>query len=263
MNEKWVKIGLKLSRWGGESSEERLKRAQEELLSQWGSAERGRRDGINLWVTGFLLLLVFALFAWNISLCRSLSSRAKVSEGQESLKVVKGEMGKVRGEMKLEEKMKGGEVSIERGMPSHSPAPLTVKPSEQKGKEEKTTAPILFPLPVYSSHQPLQKPSLKTQPSQTQPSSGGDIRPQTQPIFPSTPSLPSPSLSPENLQLVGLVITQKVKLAVIKVGTRTVTVMEGETIPLTGWEVKKIEPDSIYLVFKEKPQEKLVLRPSF
>jgi hypothetical protein len=259
MGQDWIEI----EPMGGESSEERLKRAQEELLSQWGSTEQGRRDGINFWVTGFLLLLVFALFAWNISLRRSLSSREKVSEGQESLKVVKGEMGKVRGEMKLEEKMKGGEVSIERGMPSHSPAPLTVKPSEQKGKEEKTTAPILFPLPVYSSHQPLQKPSSQAQPSQTQPSSEGTIQPQTRPIFPSTPSLPSPSLSPENLQLVGLVITQKVKLAVIKVGTRTVTVMEGETIPLTGWEVKKIEPEGIHLVFKEKPQEKLVLRPSF
>ena len=257
MGQDWIEI----EPMGQGSSEERLKRAQEELLSQWGSAEQGRRDGINLWVTGFLLLLVFALFAWNISLRRSLSSRAKVSEGQESLKVIKGEMGKITGKKGGE--MKKGEVSIERGMPSHSPAPLTVKPSEQKGKEEKTTAPILFPLPVYSSHQPTQKPSSQTQPSQTQPSLEGFVRPQTQPIFPSTPSLPSPFVSPENLQLVGLVITQKVKLAVIKVGTRTVTVMEGETIPLTGWEVKKIEPEGIHLVFKEKPQEKLVLRPSF
>ena len=261
MGQDWIEI----EPMGGESSEERLKRAQEELLSQWGSTEQGRRDGINLWVTGFLLLLVFALFAWNISLCRSLSSRAKVSEGQESLKVVKGEMGKVRGEMKLEEKMKGGEVSIERGMPSHSPAPLTFKPSERKEKEEKGTAPILFPLPVYPSHQPSpQKPSPQIQPSQTPPPSTEEtVRPQTQPVFPSTSPLPSPPASPENLQLVGLVITQKVKLAVIKVGTRTVTVMEGETIPLTGWEVKKIEPEGIHLVFKEKPQEKLVLRPSF
>jgi len=257
MGQDWIEI----EPMGGESSEERLKKAQEELLSQWGSAEQGRRDGVNLWVTGFLLLLVFALFAWNISLRRSLSSKVKVPEGQESLKVVKGEVGKITGKMVGE--MKKGEVSIERGMPSHSPAPLTVKPFEQKGKEEKTTAPILFPLPVYSSHQPTQKPSSQTQPSQTQPSLEGFVRPQTQPIFPSTPSLPSPFVSPENLQLVGLVITQKVKLAVIKVGTRTVTVMEGETIPLTGWEVKKIEPESIYLVFKEKPQEKLVLRPSF
>jgi len=257
MGQDWIEI----EPMGQGSSEERLKRAQEELLSQWGSTEQGRRDGINFWVTGFLLLLVFALFAWNISLRRSLSSREKVSEGQEILKVVKGEVGKITGKMVGE--MKKGEGSIERAMPSHSPAPLTVKPFEQKGKEEKTAAPILFPLPVYSSHQPLQKPSLKTQPSQTQPSSGGDIRPQTQPIFPSTPSFPSLSLSPENLQLVGLVITQKVKLAVIKVGTRTVTVMEGETIPLTGWEVKKIEPEGIHLVFKEKLQEKLVLRPSF
>jgi len=163
--------------------------------------------------------------------------------------------------MKMEEEKKVGEGSIERAMPSHSPAPLTIKPSERKGKEEKMTAPILFPLPVYPSHQP-QKPSPQIQPSQTPTSPKEEtVRPQTQPISPPTSPLPSPS--PENLQLVGLVITQKVKLAVVKVGTRTVTVMEGETIPLTGWEVKKIEPEGIHLVFKEKPQEKLVLRPSF
>ena len=258
MGQDWIEI----EPMGGESSEERLKKAQEELLSRWGSTEQGRRDGVNLWVTGFLLFLVFVLFAWNISLRRSLSSREKVSEGQEILKVVKGEVGKITGKMVGE--MKKGEGSIERAMPSHSPAPLTVKPFEQKGKEEKTAAPILFPLPVYSSHQPSsQKSSPQNQPSQTQPSTEEAFQPQTRPIFPSTPPFPSLSLSPENLQLVGLVITQKVKLAVIKVGTRTVTVMEGETIPLTGWEVKKIEPEGIHLVFKEKPQEKLVLRPSF
>ena len=116
MGQDWIEI----EPMGQGSSEERLKRAQEELLSQWGSAEQGRRDGINLWVTGFLLFLVFVLFAWNISLRRSLSSREKVSEGQESLKVVKGEMGKVRGEMKLEEKMKGGRFQLKGGcLPTH------------------------------------------------------------------------------------------------------------------------------------------------
>ena len=254
MGQDWIEI----EPMGGESSEERLKKAQEELLSQWGSEGQSKREGINLWITGFLLLSVLVLLSWNISLRRSLSSKEKSLEGQKSLGVVKSEVGKMRGG--LREEIKGGEGSIEKAMPSHSPAPLTFKPSEQKKREEKAKSPILFPLPFYPSHQP----SPPTQPSQPPPSPTGEaIRPKTQPVSPSISPLPSPLTSPENLQLVGLIITQKVKLAVLKVGARTVTVMEGETIPLTGWEVKKIEPEGIHLVFKEKPQEKLVLRPSF
>jgi type IV pilus biogenesis protein PilP len=64
-------------------------------------------------------------------------------------------------------------------------------------------------------------------------------------------------------QVVGLVITDKGRLALLKVGARTVSVTVGEKIPGTGWEVRAIEPEGVTLVFSEGQREKVVLRPAF
>ncbi len=254
MSQDWREISPLGEEEQRESPEERLRRAKEDLMVQLGG-EGEKRGNFSPWLVGFLSITVLVLLAWNISLRRSLSSGQGRKEGGQVRQIFKERVEK--------EGMKGRPRGESEGKKVSSYPPIIQKPSEPergKGREESPIVP--FPLPLLSSHQPS---SGQPFPSQRKTPSVPSLSESSRSPFPlqasNLPATPLPS--PENFQVIGLVITEKGKLAVIKVGTKTVTVTEGETIPFTGWEVKEIEPERVVLVFKDRPKEKLVLRPSF
>ncbi len=244
---------------GREPTEERLQRAQEELLEKW---ERREGEEGSHWkkVLWFLpLLALFFLLLWNLSLQHQIR-QDRVSpptlKGKEFQKgkqqpptppplfgerVAVGEKGK--GEKGTGEKGEGGEG---RGEPV-------------KGE---VFTPQLLPLPFY-------EPPRKASPSPPYPLEV----PREQPKSFSPPSLPSPPPSPpieplrqqeEQIQLVGIVIGEGGKVAVLRLPNgRTFPVGEGERVPMTNWLLLRIEPEGVTLSLKDEPKKQLVLRTGF
>jgi len=250
-----------LTPMGEEGGEERLRKAQEEFLRDLTVSEPPKRSVSVGWV---ILLggVVIALLVWNLSLRRALSQKDTPSGQRATQESARGQKGKAP---------KGG---IARGTtplvappsPSAVSSPFPPREAEQGQKERPKASPTVpFPLPVYEPSQRGQAPSLPSPPSALRPNHPPLEPPHRLPMPPSltAPTVAFPMGSFDLPQVVGLVITDKGRLALLKVGARTVSVTVGEKIPGTGWEVRAIEPEGVALVFSEGQREKVVLRPAF
>lgn len=254
----------------GEGSEDRLQKAQEELLTQWKEREKVQRSNIFPWVTLALSVLVATLLIWNISLQRKVSTRV-TRQVPPTLKIQRGEVGKPevggRRMESVELSGEGGEERTGKETGQIQPPPKTQVSSVGTQIQNPPRPSIVpFPLPSFEpSMERQQVPKTLTQPLPTSvPTKPEESAPQKPaPFVPSASTLPTSPPSPENIQVVGLVITDKAKVAVLRVGGRTVTVSIGETVSGTGWVVSGIGEEGVQLVWKEEPKHKFVLRPSF
>ncbi|MEM0503206.1 MAG: hypothetical protein QXT58_00690 [Archaeoglobaceae archaeon] len=255
----------------GEGSEARLQKAQEELLTQWKEREQVQRTNILTWVILALSVLVITLLIWNISLQRKVSTKVirQVRQVSPTLKVQKGEVREPKIEGRGVEGVKvGAEERISEMETEQFQSPTKTQVSSVGTQFQNPTRPPLVPFPLPSfepSRERQQVPTTLPQPLPTsipaKPEEGAAQK--LAPIVPSASPSPTSPPSPENIQIIGLVITDKAKVAVLRVGGRTVTVSVGETVSGTGWVVSGIGEEGVQLVWKEEPKHKIVLRPSF
>ncbi len=251
----------------------RLQKAQEELLEKW---ERKDGEGTSPWARlawFFVGVALFGLAIWNLSLQRQVR---QFKAGQRPLSASGLRVG---GKEAAKEPLKGeqapkrplfagppeGEADKEKGAPLARQAP--------KGSAPTANLPP-FPLPFFEPPKEAAQPS--SPPSFLSRSSLSSVPPPTEiqkPMpLPSIPS-PSPPMSPltgswqgegEQVQLIGIVIGEGERLAVLKLPNgRTVTVGKGEKIPTMNWSVISVEPIGVTLSQKDEPKRKLVLRFGF
>jgi len=255
----------------GDEGAKRLQKAHEELLESWGQKEQ--KTGANglLWLSGFLTFLVIVLLLWNLSLRREVKRTLK---GQENVPQVSKSQKAMVEIKKGEKETKGKEMvggAVER---EGTPEPTLISPTSPPSSAPKTSSPqpplVPFPLPAIgkesksSSHPQVPTSFGALPPSKPEPKSTPPGQPTT-PLTPSAPPVSMPSTHPslENVQVVGVILTEQIRLAMLRVGGRTTTVSIGDSVLGTGWVVTKIEPDKIELAFREDPKRKIALSPSF